>query len=317
MEDAYPRIRQVRPPIGQDQLSPLDSRCEVVQFDSPLSEADFHILSEFLKDYPRVRLRPYGHYFSDVDDLSFLRHFPFLQKFSVDIWNLKSFCGLEYISRCAISLSLGPTKKRKSLSSLSDFQSLTELGIDGHETGIESIGNISNLEKLTLRSVSLDNLDFLKSNQKLWWFALKLGGTRNLTVLKELEGLKYLELWRINGFSNLDVLEYLTGLQYLFLQALRQVRVLPSLRKLTSLRRIYLETMKGLSDLSSIATAPILEELFVLDTPQLAAEQFEVLKNCINLKRVLIRLGSQKKNQAVEEMLSLERAKRDEFKFIP
>jgi len=316
MLDNYPFIREVKSPISQDQLSPLDTRCEVVQFNSPLSEPDFLMLSDFLKTYPQVRLRIYGHYFHEIDDLSFLKHFSFIQKFSVDIWNLKSFDGLELVSGGIKSLSIGPTNHRTSLSFLSSFQSLRELNIDGHEKGIENIGKISGLEKLTLRSVTLESLEFLQSAQKLWWLALKLGGTRNLTSLKELRELKYLELWKINGLSNLEFIEDLTGLQFLFLQALRQVRYLPALHKLTLLRRLHLETMKGLSDLSPITKAPILEDLLVLDTPQLSVDDFLVLNNCVNLRRMLIGLGSLKKNRAVEELLPLERVTRDDFKFI-
>jgi hypothetical protein len=56
MQVDYPFIREVHSPISEKQLRPLDPRCEVVQFSSPLTESDLIKLSRFLVSYRDVPL---------------------------------------------------------------------------------------------------------------------------------------------------------------------------------------------------------------------------------------------------------------------
>jgi len=56
-------------------LAPLDPRCQVVQFDSMLSESDFERLAELLRSRPDMTLRAYSSYDGCITDLEFLRLF--------------------------------------------------------------------------------------------------------------------------------------------------------------------------------------------------------------------------------------------------
>jgi hypothetical protein len=134
---------------------------------------------------------------------------------------------------------------------------------------------------------------------------IKLGGTKDLSLLPEIGQLKYLELWMIRGLTDLQAISDVTSLQFLFLQALRRVEKLPSFKKLQKLRRLHLETMKGVDDISPIAQAPALQELVVADMPQLQPEQFRCLETHPTLKAVRIGLGSKKKNETVNRILGL------------
>jgi hypothetical protein len=69
--------------------------------------------------------------------------------------------------------------------------------------------------------------------------------------------------------------------------------------------RIHLETMKGLRDLSSIATAPALEELLLVDMSHLLPEDLTPLIGHPNLKTVTLGLGSLRKNEAAQRLLGL------------
>src|SRR5574341_920538 len=86
MQD-YPFIRELRSPITADQLRPLDPRCQVVQFNAPLTDVDFIKMARFLEAYPSTPLRIYGHY-GHSPDLAFLRYFPFLKGFQADVFEL-------------------------------------------------------------------------------------------------------------------------------------------------------------------------------------------------------------------------------------
>ena len=304
MED-YPLIRELKSPVAGEQLRPLDARCRVVQFSGPLSNSDLKRVAEFMHDYPNVTFRVYGHY-SEGCDLEFLKYFGFLRRFQVDVFDLKSFSGIEYLSSNLEYLGIGQTReKRHSLRFLERFSSLRELSIEGHAKDIDVISQLVTLEALTLRSITLPDLTILKPLGRLLSFDLKLGGTKDLRLLPEIGKLRSLEVWMVKGLRDLTVIPDIHTLQYLFLQALKQVSELPSFRELHSLHRVDLETMKGLTDLRTVADAPALEDLLILDMPHLKPDALRPFVGHPTLKRATVGLGSIRKNEAVKGLLRL------------
>jgi len=304
MED-YPFIRELKTPVTVEQLRPLDARCRVVQFSEPLTDSDFKRVAGFMRDCSTVTLRVYGHY-SDGCDLEFLRYFSFLRNFQVDVFKLKDFSGLNYLTNDLEYLGLGQTlRKTHSLRFLERFTSLRELYIEGHAKDIEVIGQLVKLEQLRFRSITLPNLSILKPLVRLLSFDLKLGGTKDLRLLPDIGKLRYLEVWMVKGLSDLKVIADIHTLQYLFLQTLKGVTELPSLRGLALLRRVHLETMKGLNDLRSVADAPMLEELLILDMRHLKPDALSPFVGHPTLKRATVGLGSIKKNGVVKKLLGL------------
>lgn len=297
----YPFHRVLRSPLSDEQLRPLDPRCEVVQFCDPFSEAEFERIGRFMRDYPRVALRIFS---TQANDLRFLRFFPFLQSFEIAVFDLQSLEGIECLPPSLQYLGMSHMRKNSfSLRFLRRFHSLKELSLQGQTKDIETIGDLHSLERLTLRSITLKDLSILKSLHCLYWLAIKLGGTTNLDLLPGIGRLRYLELWMIRGLSDVGVIGQLTTLQYLFLQAVKRVTVLPSMKGLHTLRRVHLETMKGITDLGPVADAPNLEELTTLDMPQLQPEAFQRFVGHRQLKRAWVALGSQRKNTAVSALL--------------
>ena len=133
----YPYIRKIKPPLKKDQLRPLDPRCNVVQFEDPLSDSEFKKLADFMRGYPKVPLRVYGHYGNGCN-LDFLKYFSFLHYFIVDVYDLHDIDGFQYLPDNLESLSFSNTRsKRFSLSFLSRFQSLRQLYIESHKKDID------------------------------------------------------------------------------------------------------------------------------------------------------------------------------------
>jgi len=301
----YPFIRNLKAPVTKEQLRPLDARCRVVQFSESLSDCGLKRVAEFMRDYPTVKFRIYGHY-REGCDLEFLRYFPFLRRFQIDVFNLKDLSGINYLTNDLEYLGLGQTlSKSHSLRFLERFTSLRELYIEGHKKDIEVISQLVKLEDLTLRSITLPDLSILKPLVELLSFDLKLGGTKDLRLLPDIGKLRYLEVWMVKGLTDLKAIADVHTLQYLFLQALKGVTALPSLRRLSLLRRIHLQTMKGLNDLRSVADAPMLEELCIIDMRHLKPEELRPFVGHPTLKRATVGLGSMKKNEAVKELLGL------------
>lgn len=318
MADDYPFIRALRSPVTDEQLRPLDPVCEVVQFCDPLSVGDHRRVAEFMARNPKVSLRAYGHYGDEVPDLSFLEHYPLLKRFAVDIVQLGSLRGIEHLPTQLECLGLGQTRTKSiNLSALSRFPQIKELFIEGHHKGIEVISSLSGLERLTLRSVTLPDLSLLLLLRRLWWLDIKLGGTSDLSLLPELRGLKYLELWMIKGLSDISAIGCLTSLQCLFLQALKNVTELPSFKDLKHLRRVTLDTMKGLKSVAPLASAPALEELLFVGESALSPKDFSPLVDHPTLKRASVFFGRDWKNREVAALLSLPPCdfKRGDFAF--
>jgi hypothetical protein len=304
MPDDYPFIRQVHSPITEKQLRPLDPRCRVVQFDSPLSENDFRKLASFLKDYPEVPLRIYGHY-GETADLSFLSHFPFLKGFQTDVYELTDFNGLALLPDSLEFLGLGNTKRRLSLKPLAKFTKLKDLFLEGHSKDFSVISELTDLAILSLRSVTLANLSPLLPLRQLRSLALRLGGTRDLSLLPELSNLRYLELWMVRGLTDLGPVNQLHQLRYLFLQDLKNVTELPLFTQLRKLERCHIESLKGVSDLCSIAAAENLRELVVVSMMHIPVSGFECFKNHPTLQAATVGLGSMRRNAEVTKLLGV------------
>ena len=304
MLNDYPFIRAVRSPITEKQLLPLDPRCKVVQFDSPLTEKDCIKLARFLEAYPGIPLRIYGHY-DETPDLSFLCHFPLLRGFQADVYQLTDINGLEFLSDSLEFLGLGQTKLRLSLKPLARFKNLKDLFLEGHTKDFSVISGLPNLVYLTLRSISLPDLSALIPLQRLRSLALKLGGTKDLSLLPKLSELRYLELWMVKGLADLTPIGQLQQLRYLFLQDLKQVLQLPTFTQLNNLERCHIENLKGLNDLCPIAGAEKLRELVVVSMRHIPVGGFECFKNHPTLREASIGLGSLRRNAEVVKLLGL------------
>lgn len=313
-----------------------DNQIKVLQTVGPVARETWRLINQTLCVVrPDVEIRAYGFY-GELCDLSFVRDLPNVQRFAVDclmdvegvehlsslpnlkhlsvgIYHLKSFEFLDGLAASGLeSLSLGATKSKKpSLSHIERFKELRQLFVEGPHKNAEVIGVLKRLEVLMLRSMSVTLLEFLQDLKNLWSLDIKLGGTKDLSALKGMNGIKYLELWQIKGLEDISVISTLLGLQYLFLQSLPRINRLPDLSKLKGLRRVYLENMKGLDGVSELEAAPALEELMHCDARGMSPEQYKCVLQNPSLKSIFVGFGSTKKNNALRELAS--RAGKREF----
>jgi len=282
------------------------------------------INDQLLKKHPFLRLIVAGDY--DDCDLSFLEYIKGIKNLSIsckvstkNIENISNLQNLKILNIDVSSLrdlnflyelpttieemSLGATKfKNISLKPLERFTKLKRLFIEGHTKDIETISKINSLEELTLRSITVANLDFIRELSNLWSLDIKLGGISNLSALEGLN-LKYLELWQIRGLSNISFVSTLTKLQYLFLQSLRNIVEFPNISNLHHLKRIYLENMKGLDKLDNLFQSPSLEEFLHVSALNVSPEKYEPLVKIKTLKYASVGFGSDKKNKILEKVL--------------
>jgi hypothetical protein len=298
-------ILHVASPVApQDFEEPGSDHLRIV-VDGPLTDADAVLVAEYAKRYQRCVIVLGMRYDAEPFELGFLEHFPFLYGFDLLSHWFDKFSDLELLPSSLQSLDLGDGTKRLSLRILERFANLRVLGLDGHRKNIDSIACLTKMEDLTLRSISLPNLDYLLPMKRLRSLDIKLGGTRNLNQVASFTTLKYLEVWQVKGLSDLGFMGDATSLEHVFLQSLKQVTQLPSFGKLTRLKRVELEQMSGVSDLAPVADAPALEELVVSHARHLRPEDFRPFVGHPTLRAASIGLGSIRRNEQVQSLLGL------------
>jgi hypothetical protein len=313
-------VREVQALIADKDLKTLQSS-------RPVNLQTWELLNDqFFTRRPEIMLRIYGFY-SLVCDFAFTSRMTNVQHFSADsmidavgiehigamenleslgvgIYHLEGFGFLNQVTPRLKRLSLGRTKSDKpDLSPLSRFDSLEEIYIEGQKKNIEVLSQLEYLQDVTLRSISTSDIGYLRPLHRMWSLDIKLGGIDDLHAIEGMENIKYLELWQIRGLSDLDVVSSLVGLQFLFLQSLRRVTTLPSLNRLRKLRRVYMENMRGLGDVSSLESAPALEEFVHVNAHTMQPEDYIPLLRNPNLKRAAAGFGSDKKNNRFQELM--------------
>lgn len=303
MESRDPEIRELRSPLAPRDLRPLEPHVSVVQFREPLRDSEYRAVGELLSGHPQVNLRAYGDYSKRFPDLDFLRHFEGIQGLQIDLPYLQDIGGLAAVLGGLQRFSWGSTDRRFSLEILSQGRGLRELHLEKHSKGIEIVGTLGRLRRLSLRSVPLEDLKPFASLPELRKLEIRLGRLSSISAAAAMDKLQYLELWMVRGLSDLTILSELTSLEYLKLQSLKHVGALPSLRPLTRLRRVVVEDMKGLRDLRPIAEAPNLEELLVIDMPHLPTGCLAPFAGHAALKVASAGLGSLRRNEEAESAL--------------
>lgn len=301
---------------------------KVIQFVEPVKNNSVwkNIEQDILRKRPEIEVRVYGHYHT-VCNLNFLEFIPSAKSFSVDcllecknlekiallenleelsigVYNIESFDFLNHISEKLTSLFIGRTKSKKpNISVIERFKNLEYLYLEGQNKGIQTISKLKNLEKIVLRSITTNNLDYLKNLEKLWSVDIKLGGIKDFNSLKDIKNLKFLEIWQVRKLLNLDFLSKLNNLQNLFIQSLPNIKEFPDLSNNTELRRIFLENLKGLDNLKSIENIKNLEDFVFWDCKLNPKDFYPVLKNK-SLKNVQAKFGSTRKNDEFDNLVS-------------
>ncbi len=305
-----PTFVELRSPITAKVLQQIPADTRTVQFSTQLNEADFRRLADFLRQRPEIGLRTFTHWgaLGEERDVDFLVHFPFLKRLEIGIYRLRDLSGIAHVAPSLEEFTFAQTSRPWSLSFLADCPRLKTLYLEKQPRDIEVLGQLKQLEDLTLRSITLPDLSLLLPLKKLLSLDIKLGGTRDLRLLPEIGRLRYLELWQILGLADLDVLGEVATLQSLFLQALKQVKHLPSLKNLKRLRRVDLEKMSGIRDLAPLAAAPALEELAICDMKHLSPADFQCFVGHRRLRAATIGLGSVRKDREIAALLQLPEA---------
>jgi hypothetical protein len=259
--DGRERDRLVRSPVTAAMLRPLGAQAMWVTLHGPLAAEEYEQLADLMRPRPDVGLSIDQTYWEGIEDLDFLRHVPWLKRLYVHAMSVRDLAGLAHLTGIR-DLIISQGQRSRSLLPLAALApTLRCLQLEGPFSGIQALSELTGLRTLTLRSVSMPDLSALTPMTELAGLDLKLGNTRDLSLLPRFTKLQYFEAWLIRGLTDLSTLGEVTSLEELFLESLKHVTSLPSLHKLTRLRAVTLQNMNGIRDVSFLMTAPALEEL--------------------------------------------------------
>ncbi|WP_411347461.1 hypothetical protein [Paenibacillus sp. WLX2291] len=303
------------------------SSIRTLQFTAALEWQSYHYINHIiLPACPDMTVRAY-HFHGQVCDLAFVEQLPDLrslavlcqgefvnldciaalpqlQRLNVQLHQLDSFDFLQQVNPQLSGLTLGQTASKKpSLQGIARFEQLHELTVEGHRKQIEEIAQLTHLQKLSLRYLTLPDVNFLRQLPELWWLQIYTGGTNELGALAELKQLKYIDLSQIRGLDQLDFLSSMTGLQYIRIGAMPHIHELPALNQLKQLRKIELYNMKGLQRLDSLQHPPALTEFIQREAWEMEAEYYIPLLQNPALQRAYVHLRNEKKFTRFRQLL--------------
>jgi hypothetical protein len=309
MKPLYPRtqtIRSIRVPLSPKSLAPLEPTCRRVILKDKLADKDLKSLAALLKKHPEVALsvrsRDDEPPFKNLD---FLAHFPTLRHLEIAIPELEDISGLERLPSDLVSLTLGGTKKKFSLASLTRFAALEALSLSGPVEDIEVIGKLTKLGRLGLGSIPLPNLKALLPLRQLEILYLSGSEACDLRELPEIGRLHTFEPSGLDQLSDLGPVVAIPTLECLHALNLPRVTKLPSFAKAQALVWVFFQGLHGLQDLAPLAEAPRLRTLQVYDMAQLSAEAFRPFAGHPSLKDAEILIGTEEKVAAVKSMLGV------------
>jgi hypothetical protein len=263
----------------------------IVQFsDKTYTDRQLSIIDGLCKKYNKdFGVRFYGHYsgsfdfktllkipnvkclyvdcLSKGDNVEIIGQLKNLDKVSLGVFELKETEILNSDSLKNVSeLIITETKtKALNLDYLKDFKNLKLLIIGEHRKNIESVGELSDLEFLSLNSIKKTPVDFINRLKKLKTLKFILGGRENIKEIEDNE-IENLELVWVRGFNDLSNISNFKNLKTLLVEDNIQLTKIHFDKELKGLRDLKILNCKSLESVTGLDKLVMLEQLRIAKT---------------------------------------------------
>lgn len=266
----------------------------IVQFsDKTYTDRQLSILDGLCKKYNKdFGVRFYGHYSGafdfktllkipnvkclyvdcllEGDNVEVLGQLGYLDKLCLGVFEMKEteILNTDNLKNVSELIITETRTKALNLEYLKNFKNLKLLIIGEHRKNIESVGELSDLEFLSLNSVKKTPVNFVNRLKKLKTLKFILGGRENIQEIEENE-IENLELVWVRGFNDLSNISKFKKIRTLHVEDNIQ------------LPKIHFDTeLKGLKDLK-ILNCKTLDSLTGLDKLS-SLEQLRIYKTAID-----------------------------------
>jgi protein phosphatase 1 regulatory subunit 7 len=218
---------------------------------------------KFLQKIPEVKCLNID-CLQSADNLQILQELSNLKRLSLGIYELQDTEILNANSlKNLTELIVTETKtKALNLEYLRHYKKLKSLRIGGHTKNIDAVGELTELEFLSLNSVKKVPVNFINKLKKLKTLNFILGGRDNLNEIEENE-IENLEIVWVRGFNDLSCVSNFTKLKTLKIEDEIQLtkihfdKIFPDLTDLKILNCKTLESVTGLKNLPKLSSLTI------------------------------------------------------------
>lgn len=304
-----------------------DGKIVIVQFgDKSYSDKILADLNELCLKYDEnFSVRFFGHYLEHFDCKTLLK-IPNVKALWLDcmreVSHIEALTELQHLRRLSLGifelketeifqasnfknlkeLIIGDTRtKSLNLKYLENFRDLNSLVISGHSKNIEVIGELTNIETLSLNSSSKVPVGFVNKLRKLKSLHFILGGRENLDEISENE-IETLEIVRVRGFNSFHNISNFKKLKHLIIEDQIQLQEFHFPEELLSMEDLKLINCKTLKSLTGINKLKNLKQLRVSKT-QIDFEKFITQPFPKSLDILTFYTSKTKIDNAIEERL--------------
>ena len=196
-----------------------------------------------------------------ADNLQIVKQLSNLKSLSLGIYELKDteILNSDNLKNLTDLIVTDTKTKAFNLEHLRQFRKLKSLRIGGHTKNIDAVGELSELEFLSLNSVKKVPVNFINKLKKLKTLNFILGGRDNLNEIEE-NDIENLDIVWVRGFNDLSCISKFQKLKTLKIEDEIQLRkvhfdnIFTDLTNLKILNCKTLETITGLKNLLNLSS---------------------------------------------------------------
>jgi protein phosphatase 1 regulatory subunit 7 len=204
---------------------------------------------------------------TNAENMNSLTYLQSLKMLSIGVFELKDteILKADNLKKINILIFSETRTKAINLEYLKEYKDLNTLIICGHAKNIEAIGELSNLEFLSLNSISKTPINFVNKLKKLKTLKLILGGKENINEIEE-NKIETLEIIRVRGFKGLSNLKNFKRLRNLLIEDQIGISELNFDQALEDLVDLKVLNCKSLTSLTGLENLPSLKQLRISRT---------------------------------------------------
>ncbi|BBI33468.1 leucine-rich repeat domain-containing protein [Cohnella abietis] len=162
-------------------------------------------------------------------------------------------------------LTIFSEKKVLNLQNFKEFSHLQHLHVGGKVKNMDAIGDLEDLNYLSLHSISKLPLTFINRLKRLKHLRILLGGREHLQEIEENE-IDHLEICRVRGFHDLTNITSFRALTSLVIEDQIQLNEIGIDREMKTLEELTISNCKGLTRLTGLEQLPSLRKLRIYKT---------------------------------------------------
>jgi protein phosphatase 1 regulatory subunit 7 len=237
-----------------------------------------------------------------IHNLNTITKLDHLEMLNLDVYNLEDSDILRANNlRNLKTLIISSGKRTINLEYIKDNKQLKALIVSGKIKNIDAIGDVAELEFLSLNSVSKSSIAFINKLKRLRTLKFILGGRDNINEIEE-NHIETLEIIRVRGFNDFKNISKFRELRNLLIEDQPQLLKIDFQDKLNKLENLNVLNCKNLTDISNLDNLISLKKLRIYKT-NIDFDSFINQIKDVSLNEVGFYTGKTKVDKEIEKSL--------------